>query len=106
MKKFLPGERRSWKVFGMDTVKQMSSMLFAHLLNVVLAIKLHEISGEGNGCVWYLMNYLCDFFIGMTLSLILLRFANVLAVRHNYAVSKMSTAIQDALCLITNCFSI
>jgi hypothetical protein len=70
----------------MDTVKQMSSMLFAHFMNVVLAIQLHNISGHGNGCVWYLMNYLCDFFIGMTLSLILLRLMNLLAVRNNYEV--------------------
>merc|ERR1712203_106859 len=38
IKKFMPGETRTWKVFCLDIWKQLLTAGFAHILNVTLAI--------------------------------------------------------------------
>lgn len=72
----MPAEKRTLKVFCLDTWKQQGAMLFSHFMNVGLAIWLKSLTGQGNGCVWYMMNFLLDFCIGMTLTMLLLRMLN------------------------------
>ena len=43
-KKFMPGEKRSWKVFCLDIWKQLSTSLFAHFLNLFLSVYLLELT--------------------------------------------------------------
>ena len=40
VKKFMPGETRTWKVFCLDIWKQLLTAGFAHSLNLILAIYL------------------------------------------------------------------
>ena len=73
VKRLMPNEKRSLKVFCLDTSKQSGAMLFSHFMNVGLAFKLKQITGQGDGCVWYMMNFIMDFTIGMSLTLIFLK---------------------------------
>lgn len=90
-KKFLHGEKRTWKIFLLDVYKQIICSLFAHFLNVALAIYLQVLTGEGDGCVWYFMNHLLDCFIGMLIAYTLFRIVDRLAV--NYGIEELKSGV-------------
>ena len=81
VKKFLPGETRSWKVFCFDIWKQFITAGFAHALNLILAVYIQDLTNEGNGCVWYLMTMLLDCSIGMFLAYLLFKIVDEIAIR-------------------------
>ena len=87
MKKFLPGETRTWKVFLLDIWKQLASSFFAHFLNVFLSIYLKQVTQAGNGCVWYLVNYFLDCTIGMAIAYLLFKIVDTLAIVFEIEVS-------------------
>ena len=81
VKKFIPGETRTWKVFCLDIWKQLSTAAFAHFLNLVLAVYLQELTKEGNGCVWYLVTLLLDCALGMLLAYIFFKIVDEIAIK-------------------------
>ena len=83
----MPGETRTWKVFLLDIWKQLSSSLFAHFLNVFLAMYLQKLTNAGNGCVWYLVNFFLDMSVGMLIAYILFKIVDTIAVRFEIEVS-------------------
>jgi hypothetical protein len=87
VKKFLPGETRTWKVFLLDIWKQLASSFFAHFLNVFLSIYLKQVTNAGNGCVWYLVNYFLDLTVGMLIAYILFKIVDTLAIVFEIEVS-------------------
>jgi len=87
VKKFLPGETRTWKVFLLDIWKQLASSLFAHFLNIFLAIQLEALTHAGNGCVWYLVNYFLDCSVGMLIAYILFKIVDTIAIIFEIEVS-------------------
>lgn len=62
-------------------------MLSAHMMNLLTAVKLRQFTGEGDSCVWYMMNFILDFCIGMTLSLVFLNLLNKHVFEHKLRVS-------------------
>ena len=88
VKKFMPKETRTWKVFCLDIWKQLLTALFAHFLNLVLAAYLQQITREGNGCVWYFMNMALDTIFGMFLNWTLFRIVDYFAVKYEIEVLK------------------
>ena len=81
IKKFLPGETRSWKIFCFDIWKQFITAGFAHFLNMVLAVYLQHITGEGNGCVWYLVTMLLDCTLGTFFAYLLFKVVDEIAIK-------------------------
>lgn len=69
IKHFLPSEKRNKKVFLMDFFKQQMAMLSAHMMNLFIASYIVMKTGTGDGCVWYMMNYLTDVLVGATMYL-------------------------------------
>jgi hypothetical protein len=64
-------------------------MLSAHMMNLMIAVKVQNLTGEGDGCVWYMMNFLLDFAIGMTLSLVFLNLLNKHIFKDEFHVSHL-----------------
>ena len=91
VKKFLPGETRTWKVFCLDIWKQLFTAGFAHTLNLVLAVYLQELTHEGNGCVWYLVTMLLDTFLGLLLAYIFFKIVDELAIKFGIEVRTLVT---------------
>ena len=97
VKKFLPGENRSWKVFCFDIWKQLLTALFAHFLNLVLAVYLEDLTHEGNGCVWYLVTMLLDTSLGMLFAYILFKIVDEIAIRFGIEVLKSGVYTDKAV---------
>ena len=87
VKKFLPGETRSWKVFCLDVWKQLLTAGFAHLLNLILAVYIQQLTGSGNGCVWYLITLLLDVILGMGVAFLLFKVIDEIAIKFGIEVS-------------------
>ena len=88
LKKFAPGEQRTWRIFLLDIGKQLLTALFGHCLNLIFAELLERATKSGNGCVWYLMNILTDVFIGTFLSYLLFRVLDYFARQNKIDVLK------------------
>ena len=88
MKKFLPGETRTWKVFCLDIWKQLFTAGFAHFLNLVLAVYLQDLTREGNGCVWYLVTLLCDTTLGVFFAYVFFKIVDETAIKFDIEVLK------------------
>ena len=88
VKKFLPGEMRTWKVFIMDASKQLTAALVAHFVNLLLALYLHSVLHEGNGCVWYFVNQVLDCFLGVLFSYAVFNVVNYIAVKFGIDILK------------------
>lgn len=88
VKKFLPGETRSWKVFCLDIWKQFFTAGFAHGLNLILAVYLQDLTKEGNGCVWYLVTMLLDTFVGMVFAFLIFKIVDEIAMKFGIEVLK------------------
>lgn len=63
VKRFLERNKRTWKVWFMDTSKQALSAGILHVLNLYLS----NSSKSGDHCVWYFLNYIIDTVVGMAL---------------------------------------
>ena len=84
LKKFLPGEKRTWRVFGMDIGKQITSSGFAHITNMLLAMWLKNATDSGNNCVWYFTNFTCDCMFGIPLNYALFSLVAWYAAQNNW----------------------
>lgn len=102
VKKFLPGETRTWKVFCLDIWKQLFTAGFAHFLNLVLAVYLQQLTREGNGCVWYLVTLLCDTTLGVFFAYVFFKIVDEIAIKFDIEVSK--THEDGNFPILTLCF--
>lgn len=102
VKKFLPGEKRTWKVFCLDIWKQLTTSLFAHFLNVFLSIYLQELTQEGNGCVWYFMNMVLDTIFGLMIAYLLFKIVDHIAVTNNIEVLKHGVYLDEKVDLVSS----
>lgn len=102
VKKFLPSEKRSWKVFCLDIWKQLSTSLFAHFVNVFLAVYLENMTNYGNGCVWYFMNLSLDCVFGLILAYILFKIVDHYAVKYNIEVLKSGVYMDESVNLLND----
>jgi len=72
--------KRSYKVFLLDISKQAISGLWNHSINLSLAVYLQQAVSRGNGCEWYLVNFLCEILFGVLISYLIhsvvMEFAN------------------------------
>ena len=96
----MPGETRTWKVFLLDIWKQLASSFFSHFLNILLAIELRAITKSGNGCVWYLVNFLLDFTAGMFLAFVLFKIVDTIAIMFNIEVLKSGVYTSEEVSMV------
>jgi len=101
VKKFLPGEKRTWKVFCLDIWKQLTTSLFAHFLNIFLSIYLQELTQEGNGCVWYFMNMVLDTIFGLMIAYLLFKIVDHIAITNNIEVLKHGVYMDEKVDLVS-----
>ena len=97
VKKFLPAEKRTWNVFCLDIWKQLLTSGFGHFLNLFLSIYLEQITGSGNGCVWYLMNLVMDLVFGLAISYFLYNIIDHYAVKYNIEVLKSGVYMDESV---------
>lgn len=65
---------RPWKIWGMDVGKQCIGSLYAHFVNMLLAMGLSTLAGGGlDECAWYFINYLTDSSLGIILCLVFMK---------------------------------
>jgi hypothetical protein len=102
VKKFLPGEKRTWKVFCLDIWKQLTTSLFAHFLNLFLSVYLQELTQEGNGCVWYFMNLLLDTLFGLMIAYLLFKIVDYVAVTNNIEILKHGVYTDEKVDLVSS----
>ena len=100
IKKFMPDERRSWKIFILDISKQLVSALIAHFVNLLLALYLHSTLKEGNGCVWYFINLTLDCFVGVFFAYIVFSIVNHFAKKFGIEILKSGVYIDKSVSLI------
>lgn len=81
IKRFQEAHPRPWRIWGLDVGKQCLGSLYAHLLNMLLAIGLTSIVGGGDECAWYFTNYVIDSSLGVLLCLLLVKLAECWAAR-------------------------
>jgi len=81
IKRFQETNPRPWRIWGLDVGKQCLGSLYAHVLNMLLAIGLTSIVGGGDECAWYFVNYFIDSSLGVLLCLILIKAAEWWAAR-------------------------
>lgn len=93
----MPGEKRSWKVFGLDSLKQIVTSLLAHCMNVVLAVYLLQETKEGNGCVWYFTNHILDCFLGTCFAYFMFKIVDSLAVRYHIEELKSGVYMDESV---------
>ncbi|CAG9321148.1 unnamed protein product [Blepharisma stoltei] len=65
IKRYVEKNRRSWKIWFMDTSKQASSTCLLHSLNLTAAYIIGNAEEESNQCTWYFLNFTTDTLIGM-----------------------------------------
>ena len=52
--------KRSLRIFLLDISKQMFSAGMSHGINTIASVILSEQSSHGDGCDWYLLNFVFD----------------------------------------------
>ena len=100
IKKFMPDEKRSWKIFILDISKQLVSALIAHFVNLLLALYLHSTLREGNGCVWYFINLSLDCFVGVFFAYIVFSIVGYYAKKFGIEILKSGVYIDKSVSLI------
>jgi hypothetical protein len=101
-KKFLPSEKRSWPIFCMDIWKQFTASIFAHFLNMVLAVMLEMVTGHGDGCVWYFTNHTLDCFLGSILNFAMFQLVDSYAIKHGIEELKSGVYFQESVQMETD----
>ena len=69
-------------------------------MNLILAIYLQELTKEGNGCVWYLMNYLLDSIFGLLIAYVLFRILDYIAVKNDIEILKSGVYMDEKVDLV------
>mmetsp|Transcript_9205 Transcript_9205/g.12179 ORF Transcript_9205/g.12179 Transcript_9205/m.12179 type:complete len:226 (+) Transcript_9205:117-794(+) len=69
--------QRQLIVWACDVGKQAAGAAFAHVLNILIAMYLSAVTGDGSDeCAWYFINYAVDSSLGTLFAFILLVFFN------------------------------
>lgn len=88
IKRHFEKPKRQWKIWALDTSKQATSALVAHLINVILAIMLSRVSND-DACNWYFITIFFDTTVGVFFCYVLLQSLQMLLSR--YGCSKLNS---------------
>ena len=76
------------------------SALVAHFVNLLLALYLHSVLHEGNGCVWYFVNQVLDCFLGVLFAYAVFKVVNYIAVKFGIDILKSGVYTDKSVSLI------
>ena len=79
VKRITERPKRNFKVFVYDVSKQVVGSLYAHGLNILVAINvtsLNKNSEYNDQCMWYFVNFMVDVMLGLVLSWLLITLVN------------------------------
>lgn len=65
--------RREWKIWRLDTLKQVISQLLAHFTNLVISMALTLQQPNSDTCLWYFTTNVLDNTVGVFLCVMALR---------------------------------
>lgn len=97
VKRILENPKREFRVFVYDVSKQAIGQLYAHGLNLLIAI--HMTRPEGDQCVWYFVNFIVDVIGGLPLTYGLVLLTNHLARKFNWNSLLSGEYIKDKWCI-------
>ena len=97
VKRVLEVPRRDFTVFVYDVSKQAIGQLYAHGLNLLIAIRLTQPSGDQ--CVWYFVNFIVDVLCGLPLTYMLVGSTNWLARRYHWTSLLSGEYVSDTRCV-------
>lgn len=97
LKRILETPKRVFRVFIRDVSKQIIGSLFAHQLNLLIAIQMTQgrDAKSVDQCMWYFMNYLVDVLLGVFLNWGLVRLVNSVANRYGWQSLQSGDYITD-----------
>ena len=72
----------------------------AHFVNLLLALYLHAVLKEGNGCVWYFINLTLDCFLGVLLAYMVFSVVNYFAMKFDIDILKSGIYTDKSVSLI------
>lgn len=80
-KRYLEKPQRPIRIFMYDASKQAIGALYAHLLNIALAMSISHLIHQTHvdECLWYFVNFCVDLLLGIPLNYILLLLSNWVA---------------------------
>ena len=88
VKRITEKPRRPLKIFIYDVSKQVIGALYAHGLNILIAVHVTNFnnnnSNDNDQCMWYFVNFIVDVFIGLTFNWLFLKLINYLAIKYKY----------------------
>lgn len=97
VKRVLEVPKRQFRVFVYDVSKQAIGQLYAHGLNLLIAIRLTQ--PEGDQCIWYFVNFIVDVVCGLPLTYGLVWVTNRLAYRYHWTSLLSGEYVQDNSCV-------
>lgn len=85
-KRYTERPQRPMRIFVYDASKQALGALYAHCLNLLLAISISHIihPKERDECLWYFINFCIDLLLGIPFNYLLLNIADKLAHMNNW----------------------
>ena len=87
-KRYVERPQRPFRIFVYDASKQAIAALYAHGLNLLLAISLTHLLTQQNQkdeCLWYFVNFCVDLLLGIPLNFILLYIVDRIAVKKRWS---------------------
>lgn len=83
-KRYIERPQRTCHIWLLDVSKQATGGIFAHFLNIAMAIYLSSLQSTGGQCAWYFINYTIDTTIGIIFAWFYFRIINIIAHRLNW----------------------
>jgi hypothetical protein len=87
-KRYVERPQRPFRIFVYDASKQAIAALYAHGLNLLLAISLTHLltqPDQKDECLWYFVNFCVDLLIGIPLNFIFLYAVDRIAIRKGWS---------------------
>ena len=87
VKRITEKPKRPFRVFIYDVSKQVIGSLYAHGLNIIIAINVAHLNNNNHyndQCMWYFVNFIVDVFLGMAFNWICIKLVNYLANKYGF----------------------
>jgi hypothetical protein len=83
VKRHIEHPKRKFRVWVMDTTKQVASSGCAHLSGMAIATLIEAATAAANECAWYFLTFTLDTTLGVSLAYLLLRLQDAVVVRYD-----------------------
>ena len=74
---------RPWKIWALDTSKQVISQILAHFINLIISLALTYEDNTNDNCLWYFITNVLDNTIGVLICVLILRWLEKRFIKNN-----------------------